>query len=394
MTLTTSPVFGFVSLAICFMGMALQGFTITARYLNHPIKILTSYNKPEFVELPSASICIDYIPDEVKVRTMYPDIYQAKILENATYWRLWQKYLTLEQYMRTTITASEAVTKCRLYAPNMTKVTCTDWTYQANGRLSWYWKCFTLFGRQQQRAHIPIKDNEFRYYRTEDVKDLRWFHFHINTKDYKSTMAATSLGLSIHRNDVPMILDEGSTTFRQFDFSQYNQASFSYTRQIIRRLEAPYPTSCIDYQENGEDFRRDKLVNRCARKKYYENTGYFPCDILASNMTAFGKTKFGSHIKGHQDSTQERYECNRLFPYPDCHVLNYLIRNKGVAKRLKGDYNRTFHVTVYGPSEDTMIIMEKAAFLGLRLVQLLEQLVEPMAGCFYCRYRWHYSEKH
>ncbi|KAI1285060.1 hypothetical protein HDE_12182 [Halotydeus destructor] len=375
--------FDFIALATCFICIAWQSFFTIDRYLSYPIKVKTSYNRPAFVELPSASICIDFIPENLKIETLYPDIYKKKLaIEGTNSYRVWTKYLTVEQYMETTIFPSETISKCSVFAPNMTRLDCTDWTFQGTSRISWYWKCFTLFSEYQQLKHILVEDSDVNYYRTEELRGWPWFHFDVSTENYTRKMDSTVIGLSIHRNDIPMILNEGSKTFLKFDFSQYNQASLAYTRQVVRRLEAPYPTRCINYHEDGREIRRSKLVDQCARKKFYNNTGHFPCDILASDMTVYGETKFAAHIKGHEDSTQERYECNRQFPYPDCHVLNYLIDIKSIANAGDADdlISGSFRIAAFGPSEDTVTIREEAAFLAFDLYSYLGNLLSLWLG--------------
>ncbi|KAI1285058.1 hypothetical protein HDE_12184 [Halotydeus destructor] len=369
----------FVPLALCFVGIVYQSCSIIERYLSYPIKIKTTFVKPAYVELPAASICLDYIPNAARVRKLYPDIYAAKQAKHSQLtWQVWTKYLTLEQFILTTIYRSEAIKRCRLYVSNMTKIDCTMWAGQRNDQISWFWKCFTLFNAAQQEYYLASDEV---LYRTEDVLGVPWFEYDLNTDNYSLTMASTEIGVSIHSNDDPLILDEGSKTFRAFDFSQYKHVSLAYTRQVISRLEAPYPTRCVNYQDGGKPGRRDKLVNRCALKKFSDTTKLFPCDILVKNMTVFGQMKFASHVKGHETAIQERYECNRLYPYPDCDTLNYLLEVKGIANLYKGHQDGgSFRVTVFGPSENTVMISEEAAFLVFDLYSYLGNLISLWLG--------------
>ncbi|KAI1285062.1 hypothetical protein HDE_12180 [Halotydeus destructor] len=363
------------------MGIAYQSCITIERYLSHPIKIISSFQKDSYVELPAASICIDYIPEELKVKDRYPDIYTEKqATYNTTSWQIWTQYLTLEQFISTTMRRSEAIKSCNVYATNMSNIDCTKWAGQRNDRISWFWKCFTLFFTAQQEYYLS---NDSGLYRTENIRGVPWFNFDLNTDNYELNMDTSAIGVSIHHKDIPMILDEGSKTFRKFDFSLYNEAALAYTRQVVNRLEAPYPTKCLDYKVDGVPQMRAKLVNRCARQKFIDKTGYFPTDILTNNMSAYGKTKFASLV-GHENAIQERYECNRLFPSPDCYTLNYIIDVKGITNAYLDDNdiptNGSFKVVLFGPSEDTMIVSEQAAFLVFDMYSYLGNLFSLWLG--------------
>ncbi|KAI1285059.1 hypothetical protein HDE_12183 [Halotydeus destructor] len=370
------------ALSLCSMGIAWQSIITIDRYLSYPIKIKTYFEKPDYIELPAASICLDYIPEEVRVQMRFPQIYKEKQANhNTSSWQIWTQYLTLEQFISTTIHRAEAIGKCSFFSTNMTEIDCKKWAGQRNDMISWFWKCFTIFSEVQQQYYLSEKEV---MYRSEDVKGFPWFHFDLNTEDYKLSMDSSEIGLGIHPKVMPIVLDEGSKTFRKFDFARYNRVAMAYTRQLIERLEAPYPNRCVEYEEYGKPTKRAKIVNRCAQEKYYENTGYFPCDILTADMTTYGKTKFGSHIKGHANAVQERFECNRLFPYPDCDTLSYVIDVKGTTNQDLDDNGTpdkgSFRVSVYGPSEDTMVIRERPAFQVFDLYSYLGNLLSLWVG--------------
>ncbi|KAI1285103.1 hypothetical protein HDE_12191 [Halotydeus destructor] len=352
--------FNHFALAFCSLGVLWQTLTIVSRYARYPITIDTVLARLNNVNLPAISVCVDYKAVVAKVKEYYPEIYRKKASVTSNDSSIvWSRYLTVEEYLTSSISRNEAIRECTIYSYNMAHINCSDWLAGDNDHISWKWKCFTLFEKQEQQMYITNKSRSFR---TEDLVGVPWFSIDVSTEDHALSLASTILGVSIHPEDLHVAINEGSRSFRRFDFSLHRQVALAYTRQVIRHLGAPYPSNCVQYTDHGEKLRKSKVADRCSQKTFYNRTGLFPLDILASNMTIYGKTRFATELKGHTKAIQERYECNRIFPNPRCEILDYHMNVKGFAKLKPTEKKDTFSIVTYGPTDVTTYISEQPAF--------------------------------
>ncbi|KAI1294635.1 hypothetical protein HDE_05876 [Halotydeus destructor] len=345
-----------VILAICLVAGVWQTGTVIERYFSYPVKVKTVLTIPKIIELPAVSLCIAYRSIRSRIKTQIPGVWNRKIVVNGedpetTHWT---KYLTIKQYNDVSATRTELIDKCTLFAPNMTQLSCQTWD-ESPVHLHYSWKCFTLFDDNEQKyRNITSK------YRMEDLFNIPWIEVKMNTANFSTFLNNAKLAVSIHPNEEHVAPDMGSRTFYEFDFSLHSAISLTYTRATNRLLPSPYPSNCMNYfNRYGNPVPRKKVIEGCAVERFVSETGYWPRDILAEKELPFFEDTLFSSNEMKMYSFEERYECNNDYPRPDCESLNYLVDVKAL---MASSLENRCEVTIYGPSDNEMVVEQEASF--------------------------------
>ncbi|KAI1299368.1 hypothetical protein HDE_03926 [Halotydeus destructor] len=338
--------------AICLIGGVVQFLIILKRYFDYPININTRLTTSQFVQLPAISLCLSYGLMLDKLESFYPNIYRANPNRKATD-TSWDEILTVKQYEETSVSRSDLIAECYVaYLSN--KTMCTNWAGPVY--MKYEYKCFTNFDTDQQIQHGVHKP-----YRLEDISNTRWTKVRFVPQERFHSLNYFAVG--IHPRYKETFPDMGSRAFYEFKQVQPERIAFTYTMTRSLYLEAPYRSRCINYSRDGAPTYRKKLVNACAAATFFNVTGRWPRDIFYVHKKEFAEARFSTD-KEKKHSYFERYNCIKLYQWPDCLREDLLMEVKSV---LDNGGNST-ELVLYPPTEPYLLVEQEPSFELLDLL--------------------------
>lgn len=324
-------------------------FTMSSYFANPFVSEVSVY-RPQKVERPSMTICINNDNDSVTD-------------------------MTLTELSSLLPDAEHIIPYCLMRLPNLHRVRCLAW-YKPIVTVNAYHKCFTLFDK---KTIARAKANYAQTFDVYHVKNLYWFYAFINANNRDVTVL-------IHENSVLGfdVTQPNALQFQgSFDDHQklFNLYSLSYTRSITRYFSGHRDSVCVKYADVGFHWRDEAVVN-CSLEKFMEDERRLPRNVFVDEQDA---ERLSNYTISATDLRID-HECVEKFPKIDCTNIDYEVevKERGFRDHVK-EYNITrlanaTRVAVFAPGGFEVMVEQQLKFDVVEMISAVGGIVSIWLG--------------
>lgn len=270
-----------------YTGALIQAFFITKSYLRYQTTTNVYITNPQITELPAFSLCFFFKLNELKFQ-------QNQTLDVSS--------MTLSQINTSVPSWEDYVINCEVLSSSYRFENCLKITSKLVQYLSLYSKCYTLFEDQ-----FPV----IVYDKNKIGSD--WM---INVVLNVSRIYTNNIGVYLTHSTDDLDESLGNPSFIQFDSYNYNRASITFERTLIKRLPSPYNPPCRDYSKD-ECQNRQTCIKRCIVNTSFKHFNAWVDRRYVKVTPEYGVGRFAS-----LSETNITTYCHSIYPEMQC--IDYL----------------------------------------------------------------------